>query len=229
MSSVAARSLGTSPSVMRPISLYLKVPPLAHSTTSPMGCFLVVATRRAAVRKSLRSWFNPGLAADPLPLVGAGSEPDPLTGGLVGGLADPFPPETLVPFPGAGVSPGEFDGALPGVVSAGEGASVGSLPESRSVPNGGNAVAKPQASGNTSPPAPNDGNGSSGFNQLRNEFLTTARGVATTRNQTIGEVVVWASGGTFKYGDIGRMVEADIPKLRAATEFMASALAGSPR
>ncbi len=37
MSSVAARSLGTSPSAMRPISPYLKVPPLAHSTTSPMA------------------------------------------------------------------------------------------------------------------------------------------------------------------------------------------------
>ena len=29
----------------------------------------------------------------------------------------------------------------------------------------------------------------------------------------------------FKYGDIGRMTEDDVPKLRAATEVMASALA----
>jgi len=83
---------------------------------------LVVATRRAAVRNSLRSWLNPEL---PLRLLDGGGK----AGRSALGLADPFPPETLVPFPGAGVSPGEFDGALPGVVSAGEGASVGSLPE----------------------------------------------------------------------------------------------------
>jgi len=97
MSSVAARSFGVSTSVMRPTSPYLNALPLAHSTTSPMACFLVVATRRAAVRKSLRSWLNPGLAADPLPLLGAGEE------GVAQarGLANPFPPETLVPFQGA--------------------------------------------------------------------------------------------------------------------------------
>ncbi len=55
MSSVAARSFGVSASVIRPTSPYLNVPPLAHSTTSPMPCFLVVATRRAAVRNSFRS------------------------------------------------------------------------------------------------------------------------------------------------------------------------------
>ena len=81
------------------------------------------------------------------------------------------------------------------------------------------------------PPQPmprhNNGNGShggSGFNRLRNEFLTAARRVATTKNQAIGEVVEWASGGAFKYGDIGRMTEADAPKLRAATELMATPL-----
>jgi hypothetical protein len=125
MSSVAARSLGTSPSVKRPISPYLKVPPLAHSTTPPMACFLVVATRRAAVRNSLRSRLNPELSADPLPLLGAGDEGGP----LACGLANPFPPETLVPFPGGGVSPGEFDGTLPGVVSVGKTASVDSVVE----------------------------------------------------------------------------------------------------
>ena len=88
MSSVAARSFGVSASVMRPTSPYLKAPPLAHSTTSPMACFLVVATRRAAVRNSLRSWLNPEPAADPLPLFCAGDEATP----LAGGLADPFPP-----------------------------------------------------------------------------------------------------------------------------------------
>jgi hypothetical protein len=29
-------------------------------------------------------------------------------------------------------------------------------------------------------------------------------------------------GGAFKYGDVGRMTEADTPKLRAATELVAS-------
>jgi len=97
---------------------------------------------------------------------------------------------------------------------------------------GGNGSAKPLASGTGSPPAQNKGNGStaaSGFNQLRNEFLTVARRVATTRKQPIAEVVEWASGGTFKYGDVGRMTEADVPKLRAATEFMSSAAASTGR
>jgi hypothetical protein len=101
--------------------------------------------------------------------------------------------------------------------------------ENSSARNGGNGSAKPPTDALASPPANKNGNGSSGssgFNQLRNEFLTAARRVATTRKQAIGEVVEWASGGTFKYGDIGRMTEADTPKLRAATELMASALGG---
>jgi hypothetical protein len=96
--------------------------------------------------------------------------------------------------------------------------------------SGGNGFGKPRGSETASLPAPNNGNGSatsSGFNQLRNEFLTAARRVATTKKQAIGEVVEWASGGAFKYGDVGRMTEADTPKLRAATELMASALAGT--
>jgi hypothetical protein len=103
-------------------------------------------------------------------------------------------------------------------------------PESSSARNGGNGSAKSTTDAAASPPANNNGNGSaasSGFNQLRNEFLTAARRVATTKRQAIGEVVEWASGGAFKYGDIGRMKEADIPKLRAATELMASALASA--
>jgi hypothetical protein len=95
--------------------------------------------------------------------------------------------------------------------------------------SGGNGVAEPHTSGNTSRPAPNDGNVSSPFNQLRNEFLTAARRVATTKKQAISDVVEWASGGTFKYGDVGRMTEADVPKLRAATELMVSGLAGAAR
>jgi hypothetical protein len=75
---------------------------------------LVVATRRAAVRNSLRSWLKPKLAADPLPLLGADEQGVP----QACGLAIPIPPETLEPFPpGGGVSLGEFDGPLPGVVS----------------------------------------------------------------------------------------------------------------
>jgi len=92
--------------------------------------------------------------------------------------------------------------------------------------SGGNGYAKPSTSAPPSTPAPNNGHGSSGFNQLRNEFLTAARRVATTKKQAIGEVVEWASGGSFKYGDVGRMTEADIPKLRAATDLMASTLGG---
>jgi hypothetical protein len=92
---------------------------------------------------------------------------------------------------------------------------------------GANGPAKPPVNGSGSLPAPNNGNVSSAFNQLRNEFLTAARRVATTKKQAIGEVVEWASGGAFKYGDVGRMTEADIPKLRAATEVMASTLVGA--
>jgi hypothetical protein len=68
-----------------------------------------------------------------------------------------------------------------------------------------------------------------GFNQLRNEFLTAARRVATTKKQAIGEVVEWASGGAFKYGDVGRMTEIDTSKLRTATELMASTVASTAR
>ena len=97
--------------------------------------------------------------------------------------------------------------------------------------SGGNGFAKLLASGASSSQAPNNGNGAagSGFNLLRNEFLTAARRVATTKRQAIGEVVEWASGGVFKYGDVGRMTVADIPYLRAATELMASALGNTTR
>jgi hypothetical protein len=98
--------------------------------------------------------------------------------------------------------------------------------------SGENGSAQPSADRPASPPAHNNGNGSaarSEFNQLRNEFLRAARRVATTKKQAIGEVVDWASGGTFKYVDIGRMTEGDVPKLRAATELMASAIAGAAR
>ena len=97
-------------------------------------------------------------------------------------------------------------------------------------PKDGNGSGKSPASGASSGPARdngNNGNGSprdSGLNQLRNEFLTTARRVATTKKQAIGDVVEWASGGSFKYGDIGRMTQADVSKLRSATDLLASAM-----
>jgi rRNA maturation endonuclease Nob1 len=56
-----------------------------------------------------------------------------------------------------------------------------------------------------------------------------ARRVASAEKQPVAEVVEWASGSAFKCGDVGRMTEADVLKLTAATELMASALAGSPR
>ena len=42
----------------------------------------------------------------------------------------------------------------------------------------------------------------------------------------ISEVVEQASGGAVKYGDIGRLMEADAPKLRAALDVMNSTLGG---
>ena len=107
-----------------------------------------------------------------------------------------------------------------------------SFPANNATPNGGNRSTTPPADAAASPPMHNNGNGpaaASGFNQLRNEFLTVARRVATTKKQAIAVVVEWASGGAFKYGDVGRMTEADAPKLRAATEFIASALHGTAR
>jgi hypothetical protein len=110
-----------------------------------------------------------------------------------------------------------------------------SPPRCNSGSNGGNGSGKSPANGDASAHAGNNGNNGdgshpgSGLNQLRNEFLATARRVATRNNQAIGEVVEWASHGTFKYSDIGRMSEADIPKLLAATELVASSLPGAAR
>jgi hypothetical protein len=107
-----------------------------------------------------------------------------------------------------------------------------SPPQNNSASNGGNGSGRSATNAAASPSARNNGNGSHGhseFSRLRNEFLTTARRVATRKRQAIGEVVEWASGGAFKYGDIGRMTEADIPKLLAATELMTASLPGSDR
>ena len=83
---------------------------------------------------------------------------------------------------------------------------------------------KPATGQPASPNAPKNGNGSSagnGLNQLRNEFLMTARRIATASKHPIGDVIEQATGGALKYGDIGRLTEADIPKLRAAFEKLA--------
>ena len=105
-----------------------------------------------------------------------------------------------------------------------------SSPRGNSASNGGNGSGKSPASGAVSAPERNNGNNGngshrdSGLNQLRNEFLATARRVATTKKQAIGDVVEWASGGSFKYGDIGRMTQAGVSKLRSATDLLASAM-----
>jgi hypothetical protein len=135
-------------------------------------------------------------------------------------------------YPANGSSSNESAAPSPPPASSSKPAAEPSPPNNSTAPNGGNGSAKSPASGAASPPAGNNGNGShgrSGFNRLRNEFLTTARRVATRNSQAIGEVVEWASAGAFKYGDIGRMTEADIPKLLAATELMVSSLPGAAR
>jgi hypothetical protein len=55
--------------------------------------------------------------------------------------------------------------------------------------SGGSGFGRPRTCGTPFSPSPNTGNGSLGFNQLRNEFLTAARRVATTKKQAISEVV----------------------------------------
>ena len=134
--------------------------------------------------------------------------------------------------PANGSSSTESTEASPPPASSSKPAAEPSPPNNSTAPNGGNGSAKSPASIAASPPAGNNGNGShgpSGFNRLRNEFLTTARRVATRNSQAIGEVVEWASAGAFKYGDLGRMTEADIPKLLAATELVTSSLPGPAR
>ena len=91
---------------------------------------------------------------------------------------------------------------------------------------GTNGTDQPAIAQPASPTAPKNGNGSPGngsFSQLRNEFLMTARRVATATKHPIGDVIEQATGGALKYGDIGRLTEADVPKLRAAIEQMATA------
>ncbi len=84
-----------------------------------------------------------------------------------------------------------------------------------------NGADKPAPRQPASPAAQKNGNGSSGnggLNQLRNEFLMTARRIATATMRPIGDVIEQATGGALKYGDIRRLTEADVPKLRTAIE-----------
>lgn len=88
-----------------------------------------------------------------------------------------------------------------------------------------NGADKPTTGQAVSATVPKNGNSSSsgnGFNQLRNEFLMTARRIATATKRPIGDVIEQATGGALKYGDIGRLTEADVPKLRAAIEQFAT-------
>ena len=159
-------------------------------------------------------------AGSPADTIPAATAPQPTT--------NPSPPEnSTAPAGGNGSGKPTADGA-----ASSKPMTKTSSPANNSAPTGRNGSTKPPAEGAAPPPVNNNGNGSaagSGFNQLRNEFLTAARRVATTKKQGIGEVVEWASGGAFKYGDVGRMTEVDTPKLRAATELMASAVASTAR
>jgi hypothetical protein len=139
-------------------------------------------------------------------------------------------PEVAAEFyPGSTNGTSATEGAAAGAPSDTLPATTAPQPITKASPpenSTGNGSAQPPADPTASPPAHNNGSGSvagSGFNQLRNEFLTAARRIATVKMQSIGEVVEWASGGVFEYGDVGRMTEADTPKLRAANELMASA------
>jgi len=156
-----------------------------------------------------------GAPSDAIPAVTA---PQPTT--------KPLPPESSsAPTGGNGSVKPPVEGAMASKLMA-----KPSFPANNATPNGGNRSTTPPAEGAASPPAHNSGNGSaagSAFNQLRNEFLTEARRVATSQKRAIAEVVEWASGGAFKYSDIGRLTDADTPKLTAATELVASAVAGA--
>lgn len=56
------------------------------------------------------------------------------------------------------------------------------------------------------------------FNQLRNEVLSLSRRLCAASKREIGEVVSWASDGTFQYSDIGKLTPADLPKLQTALQ-----------
>jgi hypothetical protein len=160
------------------------------------------------------------MAGSPCDTIPAVTPPQPTT--------KPLPPESSSPPQGG-------NGPVKPPVEGGTASKLmakPSFPANNTTPNGRDKSTTPSTEGAASPRAHNNSNGSAtafGFNQVRNEFLTAARRVATTKKQAIAEVVEWASGGAFKYGDVGRMTEADLPKLRTATELMASGLASTNR
>ncbi len=55
-----------------------------------------------------------------------------------------------------------------------------------------------------------------GFAELRTVLLSLARQRSEGSRRPIDEVSAWASNGSFRYSDIGRMTEKDLPKLDAA-------------
>jgi len=138
-----------------------------------------------------------------------------------------YPPATNGSSPANGNGPtapiaGErvSDNGSEGIASASPGAGH---PNGKAGTNGAD---KPTTAQPSSPPPPKNGNSSSGnagLNQLRNEFLMTARRIATSTKRPIGDVVEQATGGALKYGDIGRLTEGDVPKLKTAIEQMATA------
>ena len=137
----------------------------------------------------------------------------------------PAPPNGSSASEGNGPEADAPSGGVPG-----NGTKTFSPASAASEPSNGkadtNGTSKSSVGQRASPPAPKNSNGSSGgngLNQLRNEFLMTARRVATTTKRPIGDVIEQATGGAIKYGDIGRLTEADVPKLRAAIEQMATA------
>ena len=144
------------------------------------------------------------------PEIAAEFYPVPVNGSTAPASTDAAPPTNPTPVSAPSNSPSR-------IPSSGNGTSA----------SNGNGSREPDTNRISSSPTPDNGNGpgaSVGFNQLRNEFLTAARRVATTKKQAIGDVVEWASSGIFKYGDVGRMTEVDVPKLRAATDLMRSAV-----
>ena len=88
--------------------------------------------------------------------------------------------------------------------------------------NGGDEAATGQPATAAAAKNGNGSPGGNGLNQLRNEFLMTARRIATATKRPIGDVIDQATSGALKYGDIGRLTEVDVPKLRAAIEQLAT-------
>lgn len=86
----------------------------------------------------------------------------------------------------------------------------------------------PQASGSNKPPGNNGSHhgatSGSDFAGSRNEVLTLARRLANSSKRPIADIVVWASGGTFQYADIGKLTPTDLPKLQGAVRCLQQAV-----